>query len=112
MFFFDLEPGGSLLAYNRVTESGYEIQASDYVVSVNNGATDPFFIILPDPAGITGKVYIVKRFDQTSTGAVIIQTTAGLVQDTDNTFDAAVGLIGANDRRMFMSNGTNWEYIK
>lgn len=110
MFFFDLEPGSSL-AYRKVDEDNYVILSSDYLLSVNNGAAD-WNIILPDPTAITGKVYIIKRFDQTSVGQVIITSAVGLVQDTDNTFDAAVGLLAVNERRMFMSNGTNWEYIK
>lgn len=107
----DLGVSGGPLVYRKVDADNYLILTSDYVLSVNNGASD-WNIILPDPTTITGKAYIIKRFDQTSVGQVIIIPAVGLVQDSDNTFDAAVGFLAANERRMFMSNGTNWEYIK
>lgn len=115
MFFFDLEPGGSSFAYRKVDETGYEITSNDYVLSVNNGNV-VFSIVLPDPSLVPiGKTYIIKKFDQTSTDIISISSAAGLVQDSDGIFKAAVGILNAwgsyNDKRMFMNNGTNWEYI-
>jgi hypothetical protein len=112
MFFFDLTGGGSTLAYRKVDVDGYDALLSDYVLSVNNG-NNQWFLNLPDAAGITGKIYIVKRFDQTSTNSIIVQPAAGLIQAINNTYGATAAIsVGTPDRMTFMSNGTNWEYIQ
>lgn len=114
MFFFDLTPVSSTLSYKKVDVDNYVILSTDYLLSVNNAGNN-WSIILPDPSGIVGKTYIIKRYDNTSTGAVIISSAAGLVQTLNGNFQASATLSGwgfYSDTSMYMSNGTNWEFIK
>lgn len=100
--------------YTKVDANNYLILPTDYVLSVNNGAAQ-WTITLPDAALYPGKVYIIKRYDQTSTGLILIESSDGDVQETTGVFVGIAQILslwGAYDvQRMFQSNGTAWEYI-
>lgn len=111
-----LHVAGSLsLGYRMVESDSYEIAITDYTLSVNNGASD-WSIILPDASTCTGRIYIIKRYDNNSTGLVIVDANSCDVQSPatgsfNTTFDlTAWGT--QNQSVMFQSNGTNWEAIK
>lgn len=100
--------------YTKVDANNYLILPTDYVLSVNNGAAQ-WTITLPDAALYPGKVYIIKRYDQTSTNSIQIESANGDVQETTGVFVGIAQILslwGAYDvQRMFQSNGTAWEYI-
>lgn len=100
----------SSLPYTRVTEDNYEIQESEYVLSVNNGVEN-WGIILPSPIGITGKVFIIKRYSDLDTGVVTITSAAGLIQNQLGEFEGSVALPGWPGGPTFQSNGINWERL-
>lgn len=101
--------------YRKIIADADTILSTDYVLSVNNGVAQ-WSITLPDPTSMNGRIYLIKRFDDTSTNLIIIDAAAGLVQHTDGTFgsstsiSALFGLVGSV--RKFISNGTNWESIQ
>lgn len=100
--------------YTKVDANNYLILPTDYVLSVNNG-NQQWMITLPSAALYPGKVYIIKRYDQTSTGLILIESSDGDVQETTGVFVGIAQILslwGAYDvQRMFQSNGTAWEYI-
>lgn len=105
-----------LFVYTKVDIDDYIILPADYVLSVNNGAVQ-WNIAIPDAAAAgVGKVYLIKRFDNTSTGQIVITPSVGLIQNNAGVFSASVSIINIwgflDDKMAFMSNGTNWEYIK
>lgn len=106
---------GSLgLSYVKVTSNNYNILSTDYTLSVDN-AGNSWTILLPDPSTCTGRIYIIKRFDNTSSGTITVDSNGGNVQNGNTgVFGAtstleAIGSIHAN--AMYQSNGTNWECI-
>lgn len=111
MFFFDLEPNsGSSLAYRRVDVNNDTALSSDYVLSVNNGAS-AWTINIPSPVGVFEKVYVFKKYDDTSTGVVTIATTGGLLQLNGGGFAASRTMGAGQTVIRYISNGVNWESI-
>lgn len=111
-----LHVAGSLsLSYKFVEDDNYEITATDYTLSVHNGENN-WTIILPDASTCQGRIYIIKRYDNNSTGLVTVDANSCDVQDPgtgsfNTTFDlTAWGT--QNQSVMFQSNGINWEAIK
>lgn len=111
-----LETAGSFGAkYLKVTSDNYNILSTDYTLSIDNGANN-WTIILPNAATCLGRIYILKRYDSTSTGTITIDSTGSNVQDhTTYVFGLtstleAIGSVHAT--AMYQSNGTDWEYIK
>lgn len=101
--------------YLKVTANTYNILSTDYTLSVNNGASN-WTIILPNPTTCLGRIYIIKRFDDTSVGSITIDSNGGSVQDANTGIFGATTILGAignvHAMAMFQSNGTNWEWIK
>ncbi len=111
-----LHVSGSLaLKYLLVEVNEYAITEFDYTLSVNNGASD-WSIVLPDASTCPGRIYIIKRYDNNSTGLVTVDANSCDVQSPatgsfNTTFDlTAWGT--QNQSVMFQSNGSNWEAIK
>lgn len=100
----------------RIETSDYTATTADYTISVNNGAT-PVIITFPHPASCAGQIFIVKRYDDTSTGSVTISGGGGNIQDRVGAFAGTTTPlddwgIRYSDKRMYQSNGTEWEYIQ
>lgn len=110
------DEGGSTHPYKRVDVDGYVILSTDYVLSVNNGSNN-VEIFLPDPATFEGKIYVIKRFDITSTGSIRIRHTAlNSVQDkSDGSFGINWFLVEQWGNYLsqvtYQSNGVAWEVI-
>lgn len=111
-----LHVAGSLsLSYKFVEDDNYQITSTDYTLSVHNGENN-WTIILPDASTCQGRIYIIKRYDNNSTGLVTVDANSCDVQDPgtgsfNTTFDlTAWGT--QNQSVMFQSNGINWEAIK
>ena len=107
--------GSLALKYLLVEDDNYAITEFDYTLSVNNGASD-WSIVLPDASTCAGRIYIIKRYDNNSTGLVTVDANSCDVQSPatgsfNTTFDlTAWGT--QNQSVMFQSNGNNWEAIK
>jgi len=110
-----LKVTGSLaLSYLKVTSNNYNVLSTDYTLSVDNAGNN-WTIVLPDPSTCIGRVYIVKRFDNTSTGTLTVDSNGGNVQNGNTGVFAATAVLEAigatNANAMYQSNGTNWECI-
>ena len=104
--------GGIATEVRTVTVSG-TLVVSDHVCLINNGAA-AFTATLPAAASFQGRHIIVKRIDNTSTGAITINTAGGSVQALAGTLGATTSLaaIGTYGQAAhFISNGTNWYRI-
>ena len=93
------------------------LQLNDLVLPVQGGgggSSGGITITLPNPVGITGRIYVVKR-DQGSTANVNVTTAGGaLVQNTVGSFVttynlAALGSYGQS--AMLISDGSNWHRL-
>lgn len=101
--------------YVKVTED-YTVLSTDYTISVDN-SSDNVTITLPDPATCPGRIYVIKRYDDNSTGSVTIATDAGKVQspitgDLSGSTFALEAWGHTFYTVMYQSNVTNWEAIK
>ena len=104
--------GGLATEVKTVTVSG-PLTVTDHVVLVNNGGT-AFTATLPDAASFVGRHIIIKRINNTSTGAITINTAGGQVQALAGTLGATTSLaaIGTYGQAAhFISNGINWYRI-
>lgn len=104
--------GGLATEVRTVTVSG-ALSVTDHVCLINNGAA-AFTATLPAAASFQGRHIIVKRIDNTSTGAITINTAGGSVQALAGTLGATTSLaaIGTYGQAAhFISNGTNWYRI-
>lgn len=111
-----LHVSGSLaLKYSFVEDNDYAITELDYTLSVNNTSNN-WTIVLPDASTCAGRVYIIKRFDNNSTGTITVDANGCDVQSpATGVFNATFDLTAwgtQNQSVMFQSNGTNWEAIK
>lgn len=93
----------------------YLLSDSEYVAAVDNGAYDAT-IYLPDASVNVNRIIIIKRYDYTSTGDIIILCPGYEVQNqmsgtffSYTTLNAAWGTYGHS--LTFQSNGTHWEVI-
>lgn len=103
-------------SYHKVTADAYVITASDYTLSVDNEGGS-WTIKLPDATTCSGRIYIIKRYANSSTGGVTINSDGGDVQNPkDGTFGSSYDLEPWSSNPlpmvMYQSNGTNWEAIK
>lgn len=100
---------GSFAVLPTVVLANYTAIAQDYILLVNNGATD-ITITLPNANTCTGRVYYIKRKDSTSTGVVTIASNS-IESVTLFTFGATttLGTTQTTRRVGFISNGTAWE---
>lgn len=111
-----LHVGGSVaFAYRRVTADNDNITDGDYTLSVDNGISD-WTINLPAATTCPGRIYIIKRFDDGSTGGVTVTSSGGNVQNPTTGSFAGSYSLGAwgtfSYSVMFQSNGSDWEAIK
>lgn len=102
--------------YRKVTADVDVIAATDYTLDVDNVGNN-WTITLPTPIGCAGRIYIIKRFDETSTGTITIGTAAGNVQNIkDGTYNTTYDLEAWSGNPlpaiMFQSTGANWAAIK
>lgn len=107
--------GSIALPNTKVSSNEYNILDSDYTLSVNNGS-DGYDIFLPTASNSPGRIYIIKRFSESSSGSISIKSNGGDVQDpADGIFRSTVGLGNwgsLTQSIMYQSNGTDWEAIK
>lgn len=107
-----LQVAGSFSVPLNVATTSLTLTAAMHTVSVNNAAAN-VTITLPTPAGVGGRIYVIKR-DTGSIGAVTVATAAGTVQALSGTFGAtttlsAAGLYGQHVH--FQSDGVKWHRI-
>ena len=95
---------GAAFAYVAKT-AGYTVTATDYTVAAN-ASTGALSITLPTSAGITGKVYVVKKMDSTA-NVVTVATTSS--QTIDGATTRALSL--QYDAIMVQADGANWIVI-
>ena len=109
--------------YHFVDNADYTVLATDHVISVTSkgggsGAGGGSIITLPDAGNCTGRIYVVKFYDNSSTTDITIASVVGNVQDDTGTY-AGTFTIGSTGypatKRIFsctyQSNGTDWELI-
>lgn len=93
----------------------YTASLSDDTLSADVGGLGDITITLPDPSTALGKIYTIKRYDNTSTGTVNITSASGSVQSNNNgIFTGSVNLslwTVYRQKIVLQSNGTNWESI-
>jgi hypothetical protein len=89
---------GSGLVQVKITNANYTALASDYYIGANtNGIT------ITLPAGITGKIYIVKN---QVNGNITLTGTGGQQIDSSNT-----KTLGSSKCIVVLFNGTRWSII-
>lgn len=106
---------GSLALPIKTVTTNYTATIDDHTIIVNNGGT-AVTINLPSPGSCPGRIYIIKRADNTSTGAITISATS--IENSNGTFAASTtldtyastgGAYGV--RKSFQSNTTNYVLI-
>ena len=109
-----LQVNGSFsLPFTNTGITDLTVTAAMYTINANN-TSGGITMTLPNPVGITGRIYIIKR-DQgsvanvniTSAGGALVQNTAGTFVTTYNL--AALGNYGQS--AMLQSDGINWHRI-
>lgn len=85
----DINILGSVKMNRTLITANYTVQPDDYIITVNNGLTN-VTVTLPDATICENRIFIVKRFDNTSIGNVDIDTVSGDIQDP------SLGSFGAN----------------
>lgn len=88
---------------SAVQTSTYAILTTDNVVLVNGGSA--FTATLPTAVGVTGKIYTIKRVDQTLANAVTIATTSSQTIDGVTTRK----LMTQYEQFTVISDGSNWQ---
>lgn len=113
---------GSLsLPFIAIATEEYTALESDYTIAIDNGASN-YQVHLPDPALTTGRIYIIKRLDNTSTGNIVIdcppasfanpvQNALDGTQGTSYTISSAWGDREAFVTVMYQSDGVKWQVI-
>lgn len=93
-----LQVGGSLSVATVTKTSDYTASVNDYTILCNSSS--PITITLPDPTGVTGRIYVIKNIN---TGTVTISkssfTIDGAATQTLTTIYASITV---------QSNGTTW----
>jgi hypothetical protein len=92
------------LTVSSVQTGPYTVQSTDQVVLVN-GTTGAFTVTLPTAVGVTGKVYTIKRVDQTLANQIKIATPVNVFMDGASTRTLATQY----EQFTFVSDGTNWQ---
>lgn len=95
--------GSSNYAVSAVKTTTYSIQASDTVV-LTDASSGSFTVTLPTAVGVTGKLYIIKRTDQTLSNVVTVATTSSQTIDGNTTRT----LNTQNEEWSVVSDGSNW----
>lgn len=90
--------GGSSLINVYLTSTNYTATASDYYIGATQGG-----ITITLPAGVTGKVYIVKN--QASSGNITVKGTG---QNLDQSGDK---VLGGNASLIAVFDGTRWNLV-
>ena len=90
--------GSSSLINVHLTGSSYTATSNDYYIGATTGGTTITF-----PAGVTGKVYIVKN--QASSGNITVKGTG---QNIDQSGDKT---LGGNASIIVVFDGTRWNII-
>ena len=90
--------GGSSLINVKLTSTNYTATASDYYIGATTGG-----ITITLPAGIVGKVYVVKN--QASSGNITVKGTG---QNLDQSGDKT---LGGNASLIAVFDGTRWNLI-
>lgn len=102
-----LDVRGSM-ALNLVAKtSSYTATATDNVLTVS-AASGSVTITLPNAAGITGRVYTIKRTDSTTANTVTVATTSSQTIDGATTY---TGLWAQNTFMQVISDGSNWQLL-
>lgn len=92
---------------NNVTKTvGYTMTATDTVI-LGNATSNPFSVTLPFAVGTSGKVYFVKKIDQ-STNQILINTITSnqLIDNQTN-----LSLNDPNESIMLTNDDSNWYVI-
>ena len=82
--------------------SNYTAAANDYLILVSGNTT----ITLPAAASNTGRVYVIKKVDSSSTTTIIDGNSSETIDGA-----ATVNLTTQYSFRMIQSDGTNWQII-
>lgn len=90
--------GGSSLINVKLTSTNYTATASDYYIGGTSGG-----ITITFPAGVVGKVYVVKN--QASSGNITVKGTG---QNLDQSGDKT---LGGNGSLIAVFDGTRWNLI-
>lgn len=91
---------------SAVKTSTYAILSTDYTV-LTDASGGSFSATLPTAVGITGKIYVIKRADQTFANAVTIATTSSQTIDGITTQHLATQY----ESIMVQSDGSNWQML-
>lgn len=92
-------------AVSAVKTSTYAVLTTDNIVLVDG--TSAFTATLPTAVGVTGKVYTIKRVDQTLANAVTIATTSSQTIDGVTTRK----LMTQYEQFTVTSDGANWQIL-
>jgi hypothetical protein len=95
----------SNIGVSSVKTSTYAIQTTDDLVLVDG--TSAFTATLPTAVGVSGKVYRIKRVDQTLANAVTIATTSSQTIDGVTTRK----LMTQYEEFAVVSDGSNWHIL-
>lgn len=94
----------SIQNISDVSVSTYNVTSYDYTLRISNSVSS---IVLPDPAALNGKIYVLIGTPGISSKA--ISCISGSV--FDDTTNSSVTALSAGQRYMIQSNGTNWYVI-
>lgn len=97
---------GGTVAVGSVQTSTYAVLTTDNVVLLS-GASGAFSATLPTAVGVTGKIYYLKRTDQTLANAVTIATTSSQTIDGVTTRH----LMTQYESLVVVSDGANWQVM-
>jgi hypothetical protein len=102
-----LDVHGSFSLPITTVTANYTAGANDYTILCNNAASSPITITLPTAAGISGRVYIIKKIAANSSNAVTLDGYGS------ETIDGATTVAIATQYSSYtiQSNGTSWFVI-
>lgn len=117
-----LDVNGTLALKIRIVGSAnvpaqlYAATEVDHTISVIVGTTGSLNVNLPSPVDVPGRIYVVKRYSDSDTGAVTIDNAApGGIENRSGVFGTSATLGAWTTRHQsmtFQSDGADWEYIQ
>jgi len=105
--------------YRKITANSGSAGETDYTLSVANSGSN-WTLNIPDASTCLGRIYVIKRYDNTSTANIRVIPTTGSIQDMSGIFNSfydfgnsgwATGYCSLPVGITYQSNGTDWEII-
>jgi hypothetical protein len=91
----------------RTVSSNQTVLASDYTILCDASA-GTFSLTLPDPAGVSGKIYVIRKINEVTSSNYYINITGYSIKQSTGT---VIDKININRTLRIQSNGTDWYLI-